>query len=457
MAASLAHTYRYASPSGVALGAEGPAVRLVGSAPGGAVQPFVRATLIRPRAVALGLRAVSDVVGSRFHWPAAMVQRLILLADPVLTWGTDRLRVEGFSACCGIYARADLDERALELHEVRHGTTNVDFNAPMRAALARVRDGETAHLRVSADGVALEREDEQVEERKVDLPLRWLKGFGEVQAVQRRMEARATLDRASALRFLRGLPRSGRTSEVFHAVPAGRTLRLTGQPRPGSVRLAGVSRLRALEPLLPLAERLEVYEDPATGATAWRLTSAGISVTTVLSPEVWRGFSGEGQLVGDLATADDRVEARLRAALSWQAELSPVELASRAGLSQEDVASALARVAAHGLAGFDVARGAWFHRVLPYDLEAARPGLAEQNRRLVGARTLVEEGAVTLTGGGATVRSGDVIHRVGAEPEGDPDATPCTCVWWGKHQGARGPCKHVLATRIVRARGARDA
>ncbi|WP_071605937.1 SWIM zinc finger family protein [Budvicia aquatica] len=23
----------------------------------------------------------------------------------------------------------------------------------------------------------------------------------------------------------------------------------------------------------------------------------------------------------------------------------------------------------------------------------------------------------------------------------------CTCEWYGKHQGARGPCKHVLAVK----------
>ena len=25
----------------------------------------------------------------------------------------------------------------------------------------------------------------------------------------------------------------------------------------------------------------------------------------------------------------------------------------------------------------------------------------------------------------------------------------CTCPWWGKHRGDRGPCKHILATIIA--------
>ena len=28
-------------------------------------------------------------------------------------------------------------------------------------------------------------------------------------------------------------------------------------------------------------------------------------------------------------------------------------------------------------------------------------------------------------------------------------ADRCTCPWWGKHRGTRGPCKHVLAARMA--------
>jgi len=54
---------------------------------------------------------------------------------------------------------------------------------------------------------------------------------------------------------------------------------------------------------------------------------------------------------------------------------------------------------------------------------------------------------VTLVAGGAVV--GDSPgHRV---TFGSPDDT-CTCPWWGKHRGTRGPCKHVLAARLAAAR-----
>lgn len=441
MADALAHTYRYAGASGLRSGR----LRLASSAPAGATQPFLDADIRHPRAVALALRAVSDVVGSRHHWPAAMLDRILSEADPVLTWGTDRLRVEGFSACCGIYARADLLDEALDPRDARHGTTNVDFNAPMRAALARIRDGSTVRLSIADDGVALDHDGDRVVERTVALPVRWLRGFGEVQAVQRRMEPRFDLDRASAVRFLRTLPRSGPSYDVLWVVPAGRGVRVGGRERPGAVRLTGVSRLRALEPLLPVLRRLEIYADPRTGASAWRVVSAGLSVTAVVSPEVWRGFSGEGQLLEDLA-AEPSGMARIRAHLAWQAELHAEDLARVSGLPDNTVPTALSWLAARGLAGFDVATGAWFHRELPFDLEDAVPRILRHNRRLADARDLVAGGHVRLVDDGAEVRTGGVLHRVRLADNA------CTCPWWARHRGERGPCKHVLAAHLVRDR-----
>ena len=56
--------------------------------------------------------------------------------DPVLTSTASILRLEGFSGCCGVYVRADLPADLFEGDVKGRGTTNVDFNDPMRNALA---------------------------------------------------------------------------------------------------------------------------------------------------------------------------------------------------------------------------------------------------------------------------------------------------------------------------------
>ena len=77
--------------------------------------------------------------------------------------------------------RLDLEPGVLDGRPREWGTTNVDFNPPMRAALARVHDDEALLLHVGHDEVRLESLAGSAVEKKVPLPERWLKGFAEVQ------------------------------------------------------------------------------------------------------------------------------------------------------------------------------------------------------------------------------------------------------------------------------------
>jgi hypothetical protein len=297
--------------------------------------------LTDPGPAALGMLACAAVARARYYTPASVIAAIS--ADPVVTSHGDRLRFESFSGCCGVHARLDLLPAALAGPPAASGTTNVDFNQPMRAALAGAAVRGPLRLRVGTDEVAVTTAAASVVERKVPLPDRWLKGFGEVQALARRMRPVAELASSDALRFITGIPRSLR--HPLWAVPAGPTLTLATSPLPGAACLAGSHRLAELGPLLRFARALRVY-----------------------APE-----------------ADT-----------------------------------------------------FFHRELPFGaaLEAMHP-------RLAGARALA--GSVVAIPGGALVRSGDVEHRVTFASPHDI----CTCPWWGRHRGTRGPCKHVLAARMA--------
>jgi hypothetical protein len=127
------------------------------------------------------------------------------------------------------------------------------------------------------------------------------------------------------------------------------------------------------------------------------------------------------------------------------------DLARQAGLSPERVRGALTRLGTAGRIGYDTAEAAFFHRELPYDAERAE----KHNPRLRAAHALVAAGAVRIEGDVATVTVDDHIHRVRT---GDDGVLGCTCQWWAKYRGGRGPCKHALAVRItVRATGTETA
>ena len=406
---------------------------------------FFTGFLTEPEQTARGLLAVAAVARARYYVPMT-AQRLAEILDPVVTSNGDRLRFESFSGCCGVYARLDVLAGGLDGRLDDRGTTNVDVNLPLREALARVGSGEPLHLEVGTD-VTVTTLDDSVVERKVPLPTRWLRGFAEVQTLSSGMDLRAELSPVEARRFLRSLP-GGSNRGALWAVAQGRGLRLTSRPGPGAVCLAGPERLATLEPLLRFASALRVYGPPIVGhvpvPSAWQLVLRDARLTLTLSPDLSRGFSGEGSVLTSLASDEAEQDAEVIAEeLSWQPCIEVGDLTARTGLGADRVRAALVQLGTSGRVGYDVAEAAYFHRELPYAAAAAE----KLNPRLRSARGLVADGAVALDGLTAVVRHDESVQRVRLDGAGGGS---CSCPWWGKYGGSRGPCKHVLAADIVR-------
>jgi hypothetical protein len=175
----------------------------------------------------------------------------------------------------------------------------------------------------------------------------------------------------------------------------------------------------------------------------WEVELPTLRVTLTLSAEPQRGFSGEGAVLDALAHDGTDADAEIvEAHLTADPTVDLDALATASGLSSERVRRALTRLGTAGQVGYDVTEAAYFHRVLPYDAAAA----ARLNPRLVGARGLVADGAVALEGGHAWVTSGEDRYQVRVV---DGRAASCTCPWWARHRGERGPCKHALAVDMV--------
>jgi hypothetical protein len=445
VSAALDFTYQYAFPSGVASSpSKGrPQLSLATCDANHAHPYFFEGRVRQPRVMGEMLYVLSDVVRTHFFLPRPP------LMDPVLTSNEKLLRLEGFSGCCGVYARVDLPASGFDGECQGRGTTNVDFNTDMRNALLRLRDDEDVQFAVGADEVVLSRGNERRVEKKVKLPLRWIKGFSEVQAYQPRLSLKMEVSAAEALRFVRMLPKAAAPKMPSFAVSTGRSLRLSQRDQKGAVRILGTHRVKVIEPLLARAKTLSVWADDASGASAWQVAyEGGGSFFLMISPEVFRGFSGEGQILGALAKPpSDVAVAKVRAGLKWQSQLDAGRLAADLDLARTEVEGALAVLGSRGLAGYDAAAGQYFHRELPFDLDKVE----DMQPRLGNARKLVEAGHVRRVrdGGGQTatfeVQGTGTVHRVSVSDEHES----CTCPWFSKYQGQRGPCKHILAASIA--------
>lgn len=446
------YAYRYAVPSSFT-DDRLPKLSLATADADGAAHPyFFEGRVARPRLIADLLTAVHGIVAARFFTPPNSVAKAIALADPVVTSGGGLLRFEGFSSCCSAYVRADLLPQAYRGEVVGKGTTNVDFNEPMRAALARVRDDAGLGFSVGQQEFRLRSSGADVIERKVDLPTRWIRGMLEVQSYQAGMSRLFESPAVEALQFFRTLPKASTSRTPLWIARGPKGLFATTRPVGAAVRVTDSSRLRVLHALLPFARSLSVYADDAQQANAWVVDFGEARLTVTLSAEVWRGFSGEGQALWALMQADagdvGATLTRVRAQLQWQAALDAPALARELKVDAGVVEDVLRVLGASGLAGYDVFAGSYFHRVLPFDLSMAD----DLHPRLVDAKALIEAGAVKVVRAEpfeADVASGEAAHRV-REVDGE---LRCTCPWFARHQGERGPCKHVLAAAVLRPGG----
>jgi len=356
------------------------------------------------RPAAAALLNLGRIARTRFYTPPAMVARIILAADPVVTADGESVRFEVFSPCNGVYARLDLGASALDGAFFAMGTTNVDFGPHMRQVLAEVQGSDRIFLNIGPEDVAMVTAGGKAVERRVKLPVRWIKGLSEVQLAQSQMSLFAELEGNQASSFLRSLPTSPSRDPVY-VQPVSGGLRVSHTP--DGLRTGGLERLRTLRDLSLLAQRLRVYGVSA-GATAWTFDLPGMRFHMVLSADRSRGFSGEGTALTGLA-------------------------AGNRGAEQGAV----------GRLGYDLDQQRFFPRELPFALARVE---AEQPR-LRAARRLAESGAVHfLPNGESVVVSSGVEHRV----RWAADGPHCTCPWYARYRSGRGPCKHVLAVQIVR-------
>lgn len=400
----------------------------------------------RAEVVAAALLVVGRVARTRFYTPPGLLSAILRSADPVVTSDGTHMRFESFSACCGVHSRLDLLPDGLDRPPHGRGTTNVDFNPPMRDALASVSGLDPLRLAVGTGEVKVTTLAGSVVERRVPLPPRWVKGMGEVQAVTARMSPQWSVSGSALRRFLQTLPRTVQRGVLF-VTPGAQGLRLVASPVGNAVPVSALERLRTIEPLLRHATNVQVYAPatPGEAASSWQVDLPGARLTLTLSPSASRGFSGEGALLDDLADDGAASDADLLSAvLAYDPAIDIPQLVAWTGLAEPSVRRALTHLAAAGRVGFDLATGRYFHRELPYRPEVLRA----QHPRLRDARALVEGGNVTLGPDGALVRSGTSTYSVRSTDGG----TRCTCAWYGAHGTSRGPCKHILAVRLAAGR-----
>ncbi|NSL90363.1 SWIM zinc finger family protein [Chitinophaga sp. Mgbs1] len=437
-------TYHYNIPSVLHTGGSSGSLRLSGfnETAGTEMPVFFDGKLQQPYVTARCLIALSNVVKASFSLSTAMAA---MVKDPIITAGNNKLRFEGFSLCAGVYARVDLLPGSHTGDFPASGTVNVDFNQPMINALGAVGRNTKLQLQVGNRHVSMQSSASgKVTEKKVPLPVKWLKGLTSVQLLMAGTEQALLFNKMQLLQLFQGIP-SGQVKTDYYLFMRGGRPQLTPVKMPGAVCIGGIHRLKLLEPLLPLADELRVYAREDMQCTVWQLHFGPVRFSLALSREAWRGFSGEGAALESLiADIPESWITRFDQRSYENQEFNITLRAVKEQISFQQIDNLTARLAAMGLLGYDTADNTWFYRRLPFRLSR----LLSLNPRMKGAEQLLTTGGVTIIAKDkvrteARVAGTVVTHTVILESGKDK----CTCTWFSRNQGERGDCKHILAVK----------
>lgn len=404
---------------------------------------FFWGKLVNSYLVAKCLSTLAKVVQSRF---AISWQELAAMRDPIVTAGNDKMRFEAFSSCNGVYARLDILPDGLDGEFLSSGTTNVDFNEPMINALNSISRQEDVFLSVGQKELILERQGEQVIERKVSLPTRWIKGLTNVQLYLAEMEEVFRLNKLQTIQLFQSLPK-GAVKADYYLISRANKFIFSPAKIDGGVTIGGIHRIRLLEGLLPFIDGMTVYSTPDGQSTTFMLLLGDLRFLFSLSSDVQRGFSGEGKVLDNLV--DDLPLDWIRGANSLfkaNDEFNPTLFSMKHNLPINTTENLCANLSSIGLLGYDLESRQHFYRRLPFKIER----ILSLNPRLKNARKLLENNDTEILVNTtqqikAKVKGTDVWHTVLIEGE----KQRCTCNWFTDHQGQRGSCKHILSVKML--------
>ncbi len=368
------------------------------------------------------------------------------LRDPIVTAGADRIRFEGFSSCNGVYVRLDMKPEAIDGEFIASGTTNVDFNDPMLNALNAIQKNEKVALAVGQQEVQVITTKTKVTEKKVTLPPRWIKGLTSVQLYLADMEMKFELNKIQTIQLFQNLPKGNVKGEFFITKRAGKFMFSTLETN-DSVRIGGIQRLRLLEGILAIVDKIYCYESSDKETCAVVCEFGKMQLMMAFSPDAYRGFSGEGKALENMSE-DLPMEwvYGLNSLLKANEIFNPTMLSIENDIDFGTMEGLTANLSSMGLLGYDIAERTHFYRRLPFKTER----ILSLNPRLKNAKKLIDNEDIVIIKRTsnyieANVKGTGVSHRIII----DGDTQRCTCDWFTAYQGKRGICKHILAVKMI--------
>ena len=407
--------------------------------------------------------------------------RMLTPCDPIVTVADDVCLFEGFSVDESAYGCLSVrrDDGFAPAAGVQLGTTNVDYSPALYEQFQQLRTYRQTRFLVDPAGFTVRTAgNADYREEKIDLPAGWLRGLMQVQVAAGLPATTIRLPRElvySLLAFLRrhrerSSPRALRF-ELIEGQPPAVVLEPFGErlvahgcrhdgPSLEPIRIWGRRRLMVLARVLPLADSITVHLVGTGLPSFWVVGMGEMTLTLGLSGWTnndWTRGSSLDTLRPPTVAGRDAI-AITAGLLQQRRSLTRRQLLELSRLPAAELLTALDHLARTGQVLFDLAAGIYrFRSIMPQPLgEADVGGPSPEVLAACGAvergEARVERREVLATD--RTFASG-TVGKQACEVLFDADQRllrgKCGCSHHRRAGLRNGPCRHLLALRMVAA------
>ena len=406
-----------------------------------------------------------------------------IVLDPVITVHPDELFFECFSQDESTYGRLGASYEVFKnVGTFACGTTNIDYSTPLYDEFQKIRSYKITKLEVDPSGFEVKTEAEaDFEEKKIDLPDSWVRGFLQVSSAMT-LPARTfdlhPMDVHNLCFVLRRRKEKHGPRALKWVLVPGEPVRIVVEPwnleivcarspylgaEREEIRVWGRRRLLVLERLVAITRKVTVHL-LGQGLPSFYVADLGdLSFTLGLSGWTRNDWSTAGNfdLMAPRTDTDDFTKRRVFEGLKETWFSTADALAAKLALSPATVHGALAAWAQAGRVMFDLNKNVYRARELSReplpmdrlrfanDREQRASGLLEQ--RAVSVRATAGPAGVVLLAGQVKDGPRSYAPELTLDADGRLVQATCTCNFFQQNKLFKGPCEHMLATRLARA------
>lgn len=399
--------------------------------------------------------------------------------DPVITVHPDELFFECFSQDESSYGRLGANYNVFkEVNAFECGTTNIDYSASLYNEFQKIRDYKETDFTVDPSGFEVQTTQEDLfKEVKIDLPESWVRGFLQVASAMTLPATRFDLhpmDVYNLCSWLRRFKEQKGPRYLKYLLEPGQPVRIILEPwgkeivcsrsvftgnRKQEIKVWGRRRLFILERLIPVSRKFTVHL-LGTGMPSFYVADLGdMSFTLGLSGWTNNDWSRAGNfdLMAPRANVDDAVKRKVFAGLKekWLADAE--QLAKELNLSTAEVTGALGIYTQAGRVMYDINNKVYRLRELskePLPMETLRFSNEQEKQADDLLRKLPPEVVAEETADGLQLKG---VFKTGKRTFNtslliDADerlvSAACDCNFYATNKLHKGPCEHMLATRL---------